>query len=96
VSSPPYRWPCFYGLDTGKRSDLLAADMSVGEISDYLGVDSLQYLDLERLVTATGKPAESFCTACFTGDYPVEVPDFDTKHALEVDVPLRIPGTVNS
>ena len=49
VSSPPYRWPCFYGLDTGKRSDLLAADMSVGEIADYLGVDSLAYLDLERL-----------------------------------------------
>ena len=48
VSSPPYRWPCFYGLDTGKRSDLLAADMSVGEIADYLGVDSLAYLDLER------------------------------------------------
>ena len=49
VSSPPYRWPCFYGLDTGKRSDLLAADMSVGEIADYLGVDSLAYLDLDRL-----------------------------------------------
>ena len=48
VSSPPYRWPCFYGLDTGKRSDLLAADMSVGEIADYLGVDSLAYLDLDR------------------------------------------------
>jgi amidophosphoribosyltransferase len=94
VSSPPYRWPCFYGLDTGKRSDLLAADMSVGEIADYLGVDSLQYLDLDRLVAATGKPAEAFCTACFTGEYPVEVPEFDTKHALEVDVPLRIPGTV--
>ena len=53
VSSPPYRWPCFYGLDTGKRSDLLAADMSVGEIADYLGVDSLAYLDLERTIAAT-------------------------------------------
>ena len=59
VSSPPYRWPCFYGLDTGKRSDLLAADMSVGEISDYLGVDSLAYLDLDRLVAATGSPPDS-------------------------------------
>jgi amidophosphoribosyltransferase len=96
VSSPPYRWPCFYGLDTGKRSDLLAADMSVGEIEDYLGVDSLHYLELERLVTATGKPVESFCTACFTGHYPVAVPESDTKHVLEVDVPLPIPGTVSS
>jgi amidophosphoribosyltransferase len=85
VSSPPYRWPCFYGLDTGKRSDLLAADMSVGEISDYLGVDSLAYLDLDRLVAATGSPREAFCTACFSGDYPVPVPDHDTKLALESD-----------
>jgi len=83
VSSPPYRWPCFYGLDTGKRSDLLAADMSVGEISDFLGVDSLAYLDLERLVAATGSPHEAFCTACFSGIYPVPVPDHDTKLALE-------------
>jgi amidophosphoribosyltransferase len=85
VSSPPYRWPCFYGLDTGKRSDLLAADMSVGEISDYLGVDSLAYLDLDRVITATGSSPESFCTACFTGEYPVPVPDHDTKLALEPD-----------
>jgi amidophosphoribosyltransferase len=83
VSSPPYRWPCFYGLDTGKRSDLLAADMSVGEIADYLGVDSLAYLDLDRLIAATGSSAESLCTACFTGVYPVPVPDHDTKLALE-------------
>ncbi len=100
VASPPYRWPCFYGLDTGKRSDLLAADMSVGEIEDYLGVDSLHYLDLDRLVAATGKPAESFCAACFTGAYPVAVPESDTKHALELDpdadAPMHIPGTVPS
>jgi amidophosphoribosyltransferase len=85
VSSPPYRWPCFYGLDTGKRADLLAADMSVGEIADYLGVDSLAYLDLDRLIAATGSAPASFCTACFTGEYPVPVPDHDTKLALEPD-----------
>src|SRR5690349_12086198 len=96
VSSPPYRWPCFYGLDTGKRSDLLAADMELGDIQRILDVDSLHYLEIERLVAATGKPVESFCTACFTGEYPVAVPEFDTKHALEVDVPLPIPGTLPS
>src|SRR5712691_9913603 len=90
VSSPPYRWPCFYVLDTGKRSDLLAADMSVGEISDYLGVDSLAYLDLDRLVAATGAPPEAFCTACFTGDYPVPVPDHDTKLALEPEAAAQL------
>jgi amidophosphoribosyltransferase len=95
VSSPPYRWPCFYGLDTGKRSDLLAADMSVGEVRDYLGVDSLAYLDLDRLVAATGSHAGAFCSACFTGAYPVPVPDHDTKHALEAESrTLHVSGTV--
>ena len=94
VSSPPYRWPCFYGLDTGKRSDLLAADMEIGEIALYLGVDSLAYLDLDRLVAATGSPRESFCTACFTGDYPVPVPEYDTKHVLELESrTIHVPGT---
>ncbi|MFN8034864.1 MAG: amidophosphoribosyltransferase [Acidimicrobiia bacterium] len=84
VSSPPYRWPCFYGMDTGRRSELLAADMSVGEIRDYLGADSLAYLELDRLVSATGAQPESFCTACLAGDYPVPVPDADTKQVLEL------------
>jgi len=85
VSSPPYKWPCFYGMDTGSRSDLLAADMSVGEIRDFLGVDSLAYLDLDRLTTATGASAGSFCTACLSGNYPVPVPLTDSKLALEDD-----------
>ena len=92
VSSPPYKWPCFYGLDTGKRSDLLAADMSVGEIKDYLGVDSLAYLDLDRLITATGAAPEGFCTACFTGEYPVPVPESDMKLVLEDNGKLRLPS----
>ena len=79
VSSPPYKWPCFYGMDTGSRSELLAADMSVGEIRDYLGVDSLAYLELDRLTAATGASADSFCTACLSGNYPVPVP----AHRLE-------------
>ncbi len=96
VSSPPYRWPCFYGLDTGKRSDLLAADMEVGEIAQYLGVDSLAYLDLDHLVAATDSPRESFCTACFTGEYPVPVPEYDTKHVLENEArTIHLPGTVS-
>jgi amidophosphoribosyltransferase len=87
VSSPPYRWPCFYGMDTGRRSELLAADMSVGEIRDFLGVDSLAYLDLGRLLTATGATPASFCTACLSGEYPVPVPDVDSKHVLEEPEP---------
>ncbi|MFP5326482.1 MAG: amidophosphoribosyltransferase, partial [Acidimicrobiia bacterium] len=67
VSSPPYRWPCFYGMDTGTRGELLAANMSVGEITAYLGVDSLSYLTIENLVTAVDAPGAGFCTACLTG-----------------------------
>jgi amidophosphoribosyltransferase len=84
VSSPPYKWPCYYGMDTGRRSELLAADMAVGEITDFLKVDSLAYLELGRLVHATGAPGESFCTACLSGEYPVPVPDLaDAKLVLE-------------
>src|SRR5437870_3023920 len=90
VSSPPYCWPCFFGLDTGKRADLLAADMEIGEIADYLGVDSLAYLDLDRLVAATGSPRHAFCDACFTGNYPVPVPEYDTKLLLEPDARARL------
>ncbi len=86
VSSPPYRWPCYYGMDTGRQSELLAADLSVGEIREYLGVDSLAYLEIGRLTKATGSSEESFCTACLTGHYPVPVPLEDTKHVLEIDV----------
>src|SRR5262249_29320091 len=90
VSSPPDRWPCFYGVDTGQRSDLLAADMSVGEIADYLAADSLAYLDLDRLLASTGAPSDAFCTACFSGVYPVAVPEHDTKFVLEESGPVTV------
>jgi amidophosphoribosyltransferase len=72
-------------MDTGRRGELLAADLSVGEIRDYLGVDSLAYLDLDRLVRATHASPTSFCTACLSADYPVAV-DLeiaDAKRVLE-------------
>ncbi len=85
VSSPPYKWPCHYGMDTGRRSELLAADLSVGEIADFLKVDSLAYLELDRVTAATGAPPDAFCTACLSGRYPVPVPVSiaDTKQVLE-------------
>ena len=83
ISSPPYRWPCFYGMDTGDRSTLLAAGRSVEEIAEHLGVDSLVYLDLDNLVDATGSDRETFCTACLSGAYPTDVPTTDSKFLLE-------------
>ncbi|HEX7168728.1 MAG TPA: amidophosphoribosyltransferase [Acidimicrobiales bacterium] len=83
VMSPPYRWPCFYGMDTGDRNELLAADMSVVEIQDYLGVDSLAYLTIDNLRSAIGTPGAGFCNACLTGEYPVDVPVSLHKSVLE-------------
>ena len=73
ITSPPYKWPCFYGVDTGTRAELLAADMSLGEIKDYLDVDSIAYLSLENLVDAVEAPGAGFCAACLTGVYPTDV-----------------------
>jgi len=83
VSSPPYKWPCHYGMDTGQRGELLAANMGIEEIRDYLNVDTLAYLTLERLIEATGAVGAGFCTACLTGEYPVPVPAHLSKGVLE-------------
>lgn len=81
ISSPPYRWPCYYGMDTSDRSKLLAADMTVEEIRSFLDADSLSYLSIEGLLAAGGH--DGFCTACLTGDYPTVVPVEGGKFALE-------------
>ncbi|GAA2535423.1 amidophosphoribosyltransferase [Winogradskya humida] len=74
VLSAPYRWSCFYGLDTSDRSKLVAATMSVEQIREHLGADSLAYLELDEMLTAISPEPGGFCTACMTGDYPVPVP----------------------
>ena len=83
IMSPPNRWPCFFGMDTGTKSELLAANMTVDEIRDYLGADSLAYISIDRLVDATGARNAGFCDACLTGEYPVYVPVGLRKHVLE-------------
>ena len=91
ISSPPYRWPCFYGMDTGKQGELLAANLGVDEIRSYLNVDSLAYLSLDRLKEATGAVNAGFCDACLTGTYPVEVPFDLRKDVLEdPDAPAAV------
>jgi amidophosphoribosyltransferase len=73
ISSPPFRWPCFYGIDTPDRTELLAAVKTLDEIVEFLDVDSLEYLSLDNLVEAIDAPGAGFCDACLTGDYPVPV-----------------------
>ncbi|MCS7223838.1 MAG: amidophosphoribosyltransferase, partial [Armatimonadetes bacterium] len=75
ISSPPYRFPCFYGIDTASRSELIAAQLDVEEIRRYVGADSLGYLSLDGLIKAVGLPFEGFCRACFDGQYPIPIPE---------------------
>ena len=73
VSSPPIRHPCFLGVDMATYPELIAHRMSVPEIQDFLGVDSLAYLSLDGLIRATGHADAGFCTGCFVGKYPVDI-----------------------
>jgi amidophosphoribosyltransferase len=85
ITSPPVAWSCFYGIDTGDRDELIAAQLDNDEIRGYLNLDTLAYLTLDRLIEATGAAGAGFCDACFTGDYPVPVPVTLRKHVLEPD-----------
>jgi amidophosphoribosyltransferase len=75
ISSPPVSWPCFYGIDFATRAELIAPGMSVAEICQSIGADSLGYISLEGLVASTGVPMRKLCRACFDGVYPVRVPE---------------------
>ena len=92
LTSPPIKWSCFFGIDTGRRSELLAANLTVDEIRDYLNVDSIAFITLDRLVESTGTAGAGFCDACFTGNYPIDVPVNLTKGVLE-SAPERPDGT---
>ncbi len=75
ISSPPVRWPCFYGIDFATRAELIATGLDTEDVRASIGADTLGYLDQEGMVAATGQSPEVLCTACFTGEYPIELPD---------------------
>ncbi|MCE5190314.1 MAG: amidophosphoribosyltransferase [Actinomycetia bacterium] len=75
ITSPPVKWPCFYGIDTDTREQLIAASKSVEEVRDFIGADSLAYLSVPDMFAATRGDAAEYCAACFTGEYPVEIPE---------------------
>lgn len=83
IHAPPMGHPCYLGVDTARRSELIAARLSVPEIADHIEADSLGYLSLRRLIESIGLPEDTFCLACFTGDYPVPVQLELDKLALE-------------
>ncbi|MCB9851343.1 MAG: amidophosphoribosyltransferase [Phycisphaerales bacterium] len=83
VASPPLRHPCYYGIDFPDPSKLIAKNRSVDEIREYLGVDSLHYLSVEGMLGSVSQGTQSYCTACFTGDYPTRIRQKVDKLALE-------------
>lgn len=83
VSCPPHMNPCVYGIDFPDRSKLMAANHSLEEIRKYLNADSLNYLSQDGLVAATGLPRNSFCMACYDGNYPVPFDPAVDKHIIE-------------
>ncbi|MEI6404807.1 MAG: amidophosphoribosyltransferase [Actinomycetes bacterium] len=86
ISSPPVQWPCFYGIDFATKAELIANGLTVEEIRRSIGADSLEFISLDELVSATNIDKDRLCRACFDGIYPVELPDESVlgKHVLEV------------
>jgi len=87
ISSPPTAWPCYYGIDTPTRQELIASTHDVEEISQYVTADSLGYLSLDGLYAALGEARSGFCDACFSGEYLVEFPH------RAAPAPLRVVGS---
>lgn len=89
ISSPPVRFPDFYGIDTPTQEELIASSKDVQEIRKFIGADSLNYLSYRGMVKATGLPESKFCSSCFSGEYPVDI----GEKALEIVYPEKVKKT---
>jgi len=88
ISCPPTISPCFYGVDTPRKADLIAATHTIDEIREFLEADSVAYLSLEGLMSTVGSERRSYCSSCYTGVYPVEFPKDEATYlqlALKMD-----------
>jgi amidophosphoribosyltransferase len=83
ISSPPVKWPCFYGIDFASKAELIASGLDVDGIRRSIGADTLGFIALDGLVAATEQPRSRLCMACFDGHYPIPLPDLVGKHVLE-------------
>ncbi len=83
VSCPPLKFPCFYGIDFPTKKELVASKHDIVWIRDFIGADSLEYLSLEGMLSSIPLPKENFCTACFTGKYPINHACHFSKNILE-------------
>jgi len=80
ISCPPTISPCFYGVDTPRRAELIAATHSLDEIQRYIGADSLGYLTVDGLLGSVGSKRANYCTSCYTGHYPVAFPQNEAAY----------------
>jgi amidophosphoribosyltransferase len=87
ISCPPTISPCFYGVDTPRRSELIAATHTIREIEKFLGADSLKYLSLDGLLSSVNGQRSNYCTSCYTGRYPIPFPRDDASH---LQLPLKL------
>jgi amidophosphoribosyltransferase len=94
ISCPPTVSPCFYGIDTPRRAELIAATHTLDEVRKYIEADSLQYLSLEGLLTAVNSHRDRYCTSCYTGRYPVPFPR-DEVAFLQLPLTLDTRGAVS-
>jgi amidophosphoribosyltransferase len=83
ISSPPVKWPCFYGIDFASKAELIASGLDIEGIRHSIGADSLGFVSLDGLVAASEQPRSRLCMACFDGQYPIPIPDQVGKHVLE-------------
>ena len=84
ISSPPTSYPCYYGIDTPTRKELISSSHTLDEITRYITADSLGYLSREGLLTAVGGNDNSYCRACFSGDYPIAFPKLKPEPQLDL------------
>jgi amidophosphoribosyltransferase len=98
ISSPPVTWPCFYGIDFATRAELIANGLTIEEIRTSIGADTLSYVSLDGLVSATTRPRENLCRACFDGEYPTTISDaqFMGKQLLEITPVDALMSTIPS
>jgi amidophosphoribosyltransferase len=83
ISAPPVKWPCFYGIDFASKAELVANGLDDDGIRASIGADSLGYVSLDSLISATEQPKTRLCRACFDGVYPIALPEVVGKHVLE-------------
>ncbi|MBI1759517.1 MAG: amidophosphoribosyltransferase [Actinobacteria bacterium] len=85
ISSPPVRWPCYYGIDFASRTELISSELDVDGVRASIGADSLGYVSLDGLVSASEQPRNRLCRACYDGEYPIPLPapELLGKHMLE-------------